>query len=237
MAHQQTLNSAPSEIFEALGGAPVIAPDSADDGESKDAKKQRKRVMKLQREAGLPPNAFDRVRILAELVNEGRQIIDLTDHRARYALVALGVLDAGVVVAISRLFDGIPSGVRLWFIGGIAIYTVITALSVYFALECLRPRRLYRPGRGGPRSTNPDEHGSLGLLFWETAAAYDLDMYRQAWSTVRMEQLNAEVVTLAHRQSKVIRAKYAILGRLFNALVLLVILSVVLVAVAGFYQR
>lgn len=35
------------------------------------------------------------------------------------------------------------------------------------------------------------------VLYWETIASYELDAYRHAWSAVRMEQLNAEVVVIA----------------------------------------
>ncbi|HET8837330.1 MAG TPA: hypothetical protein VFN08_21575 [Gemmatimonadales bacterium] len=45
-------------------------------------------------------------------------------------------------------------------------------------------------------ATHVDREGDAprGLLYWETIAAYELEAYRQAWSGVSMEQLNAEVV-------------------------------------------
>jgi hypothetical protein len=227
------LTSPESTLAESMGGAPIVTAEPSGDGEGKEARKLRKHALKIQRDAELPPKSFERFKILAELVNEGRQIIDLADHRARYALVVLGVLNTAVVVAISDLFGGIASVARPWFIGAVAAYAVITGAAVFFAVECLRPRRLYRPGADRRGSPDSAAHGSFGLLFWETVSVYELDQYRQAWAAVRMEHLNAEVVTLAHSQSRVIRAKYEILGRLFNTLVVLVVMGVLLVATAG----
>lgn len=91
----------------ALGGAPLIELPSLD-GEHKRARKRRKREAKLRQNGERPPDSFERFRILAELVKEGRQIIDLVDHRARYALVVIGVLNTGVFLVLSRghLFAG-----------------------------------------------------------------------------------------------------------------------------------
>jgi hypothetical protein len=70
-----------------------------------------------------------------------------------------------------------------------------------------------------------NNHGALGLLYWETIARYDLETYRKAWSGVRMEQLNAELVLIQHHLSRLIKAKYAALGRLYRGLAVLVALA------------
>ncbi len=78
-------------------------------------------------------------------------------------------------------------------------------------------------------------HSPRGVLFWETIAEYELDAYRRAWSGIRMEQLNAEVVVIAHQQAGLIRAKYVALGRLYWGLAMLVVLGALLLTVyAGF---
>jgi hypothetical protein len=142
------------------------------------------------------------------------------------------------VLILSRLqvLSTLAPDTRMWFIGAMGVYAALTSVCVYFAVECLRPRRMYDAGDGAervPDAGSAPRHASRGILFWETIAAYGLDEYRQAWSAIRMAQLNAEVVSLAHRQSRVIRAKYAVLGRLFNGLVLLLVLAGVLLGVGA----
>jgi hypothetical protein len=86
-----------------------------------------------------------------------------------------------------------------------------------------------------PDGGQAGHHGALGLLHWETVAQYELGSYRRAWSTVRMEELNAELVLIEHHLSRLIRAKYIALGRLYRGLGLLLVLAgVQLVAYAVF---
>jgi len=110
----------------------------------KHARKRRKREAKQRRDAERPPGSFERFRILSELVDEGRQVIELTDHRARYALVVMSVLNAFVFLVISRshLLVELPPTSRTWLISFIGVYGGLTFLFVYHAVDCLRPRRL-----------------------------------------------------------------------------------------------
>jgi hypothetical protein len=225
------------ERDEVLGGAPLIESASFDE-EHKNARKRRKREAKLRRDAERPPDSFERFKILAELVKEGRQIIDLVDHRARYALVVIGVLNTGVFLVLSRghLFSGGPSVARAWMIAGLLAYAVVTVLFVYYAVDCLRPRRMQYGHLMNAQATENDPHpGPRGVLYWETIASYDLDAYRRAWSAVRMEQLNAEVVIIAHEQARLIRDKYGVLGRLYTGLAAAVVLAGVLLGVFAMF--
>jgi hypothetical protein len=80
-------------------------------------------------------------------------------------------------------------------------------------VDCLRPwPPHYAELLGDGRRSRP---GPLGVLYWEAIARYDLGAFRRAWGEVRMDQLNAEVVIIAHRMAGVIRAKYRALGRLY----------------------
>jgi hypothetical protein len=213
----------------ALGGAPLPRPITDDHGD----KKARKREVKLRRDAERPPGSFERWRILLELVNEGRQVVDLADHKARYALVIMGVLNAGVFFLMSRahLFGDMPPTVKPWMIGFLVVYAALTFLFVYYAVDCLRPRQLHYADKLGAAAGRPDEPVPRGLLYWEAIAAYDLESYQRAWSEARMEQLNAEVVVIAHHLARLIRAKYLALGRLYIGLAALVVLAGVLLAV------
>jgi hypothetical protein len=210
----------------ALGGAPLPQP-IVDEGD----KKARKREAKLRRDAERPPDSFERWRILSELVNEGRQVVDLADHKARYALVIIGVLNAGVFFLVSRahLFGDVPPAIKPWMIGFVIVYAGLTFLFVYHAVDCLRPRQLHYADKPRGDGTRPD--APRGLLYWEAIATYDLPSYQRAWSEARMEQLNAEVVVIAHHLARLIGAKYAALGRLYYGLAALIGLGGVLLAV------
>lgn len=214
-----------------LGGAPLVAGDRAPGEHDKQARKRRKREAKQRRDAERPPESFERFRVLSELVTQGRQVVELADHRARYALVVMSVLNAGVFLVISRahLLGYLSPAVRTWLIGSIGLYGVLTFLFVYYALDCLRPRPLHYAellGDGHQGSAGP-----LGILYWESIAGYELEAFRRAWGEVRMEQLNAEVVIIAHSLSRVIRAKYVALGRLYWGMMGLVVLAGALLVV------
>jgi len=211
-----------------LGGAPAPTPVAREDEpvheREKTARKRRKREAKLRQDAERPPRSMERWRILMDVVDEGRRVVELADHKARYALVVMGALNAGVFLILSRahLISGLSAELKPWLIGFLVVYAGLSCLFVFHAIDCLRPRQLRDTGlladAGAP--------GPLGLLYWESIGAYTLEGYRSAWSTARMEQLNAEAVLIAHHMSRLIGGKYRALGRLYWGLAVLVILAV-----------
>jgi len=214
-----------------LGGAPLPAAELAPDEHAKQARRRLRREAKRRRDAERPPDSFERFRILSELMDEGRRVIELADHRARYALVVMSILNAFVFLVFSRshLLGDLPPTSRTWLIGFIGVYGGLTFLFVYYAVDCLRPRplqytELLHNGHEG-------SSGPLGILYWEGIAGYELDAYRRAWGEARMEQLNAEVVIIAYNAARVVRAKYLALGRLYWGLSGLVVLAAVLLIV------
>ena len=230
--HNLTAETAADERLEAiLGGAPLPGPDLGFGERDKQARKRRKREAKQRRDAERPPGSFERFRILSELVSEGRQVIELADHRARYALVVMSVLNAFVFLVVSRshLLGDLPLTSRTWLIGFIGVYGLLTFVFVFYAVDCLRPRPLhYEKLLGDGHAPRP---GPLGVLYWEAIAGYELEAFRHAWGEVRMEQLNAEVVLIAYRLAGVIRAKYLALGKLYWGLSALVVLACLLLVV------
>jgi hypothetical protein len=233
--HADAQEQGGAEALVALGGSLLPEAGFRPDGTEEQTRKQRRREAKLRRDAERPPDSFERFRMLAELVNEGRQVVELVDHKVRYALVVMGVLNAGVFFIMSRggLIATLPETIKPWLIGFLITYAALTFLFVFYAVDCMRPRRLRYAdvmSINGGGSDATVQHNPRGILFWETISRYDLDSYRRAWSTVRMEQLNAEVVIIAHQQAQLIRAKYASLGRLFFGLAVLVVLGAVLLA-------
>jgi hypothetical protein len=206
-----------------IGGIePAAEPVSGDHDQR--AHKHRKREAKRRRDAERPPESLERFRILAELVREGRQLVELADHKARYALIILGVLNAAVFLVITRahLTGALSSAVRPWLISALAIYAVLTFLLMLHAIDCLRPRRI---------AADDLLQGRQSLLCWDAIARSDFVAFRAAWSAARMELINDEVVIAAHRESRIIDAKYRALGRLYAGLSTMVILGGVLLAV------
>jgi hypothetical protein len=223
----------------ALGGAPAPEPTPAASEGEKAARKRRKREERLLRDAQRPPRSLERWRILMDVVDEGRRVVDLADHKARYALVVMGALNAGVFLILSRahLLPGLSPTVKPWLIGFLIIYAGLSFLFVYHAVDCLRPRQMRDTGllADADGSAASGRHGPLGLLYWETTAGFELEAYQQAWSAARMEQLNAELVLVNHHLARLIRSKYRALGRLYWGLAVLVILAAVqLILYAGF---
>ena len=205
--------SAAGRLEPVLGGAPL--PAACPYRPAREAGRQAAETgSETRRDAERPPESYERFRILSELVDQGRQVIELADHRARYALVVMSVLNAFVFLVISRshLLGELPATFRTWLISFIGLYGVLTFIFVFYAVDCLRPRSLrYAEALGDRRS---GRQGPLGILYWEGIAGYDLEGFRRAWSEARMEQLNAEVVIFASSLARVVRAAYLDLGRL-----------------------
>ena len=210
----------PTDLF---GGAPAPRPAEAAPDQEREARKRRKLDEKLRRDAERPPRGMERWRILMDIVDEARRVVELADHKARYALVVMGVLNAGAFLILSRahLFSDLSPALKPWMIGLLVVYAGLSCLFVFHAIDCLRPRRLRDTGIAAA----PGPHGPLGLLYWELIGAYDLKSYQRAWSAVRLEQLNAELVLISHHLSRLIGRKYRALGRLYWGLAVLVVLA------------
>jgi hypothetical protein len=203
----------------------VVEPPSGD--HDKRARRHRKREEKLHRDAVRPPRSFERFRILAELVSEGRQVVEIADHKARYAIIVLGVVNAAMYLVITRahLVNAVAPAIKPWLTAALAAYAVLTFLFLLHAIDCLRPRRL------GGAALLPERQS---LLCWDAVASTDLAAYRAAWMRARMDQINDEAVVIAHRESRILDAKYRALGRLYAGLSVLVLLGgVLLAALAG----
>ena len=192
--------------------------------EDRMARKHRKREAKLHRDATRPPRSMERWRILMDVVEEGRRVVDMADHKARYALVIMGALNAGVFLVLSRahLVSDLPPHLKPWLVGVLVVYAGLSCLFVYHAMDCLRPRWLQK--------TAPSANG---LLYWESIRNHGEEEYRRAWQNTRMDQLNGEVVLIAHHLSLLIGRKYRALDRLYRGLLVLVVLAALQLLVYG----
>lgn len=179
-------------------------------------RKERKRETKRRRDAQRRPDSYERFKILLEVIGEQRQVVNLEDHRARYAMILMGAINAGMLLVASR---GVGNG-RLpvaspWVLGIAVLYIVASLLFVLAAIDGLRPRALQRKG----------------LLHWEGAVRHDLAEYQAAWSEARMDRLNQEAVLIAHMLAQMIQEKYRANQRLYTGLTVLIVPGAVLLTI------
>ena len=201
----------------AIDGCPAWAPASSAAARDIEAQHGRKRKARLERDAIRPPDSWERFRALLEVVDQERNVVEIADHKARYGLVILGVINTILFVLLARGggFRSLPQWLEPWLSGLVGLYLVLTFLFVLYAIQCLRPREL-----AGDDSVH--RAGILGIMFWEGIIQHDLANYRREWNEARMDQLTTEAATVAYRIAHLIEAKYRALQRLYTGLVILV---------------
>jgi uncharacterized protein YjiK len=218
---------------EGLGAEPLPRGAKAE-RESKRDRKLRRKAERLIRDARRPLDSWERYRALVDALEEANDLVDLADHKARFALVIMGAINVVVFFLATRTDSmGGGTGSLLPWLG---VFMVIYALvSVYYflqAIESLRPRRpaanISPPAEGGLQ-----EH-PVGLRFYEEALRREIEDYRAAWRDVRIGQLNAEIAIQIHIVSGINRAKYAALQRLYRGLQILTLMAAALISAEAF---
>jgi hypothetical protein len=176
-------------------------------------RKARKREAKLRRDARRPPDSRERFKILLEVIDKQRQVIDMEDHRARYAMMVMGAINAAMYLVGSRAAKSglLPAGAEPWVMGLGLAYAAASVFFILAVIDCLRPRTLERKG----------------LLHWEGALMHDLAEYESRWRDVRMDQLNREGVEISHLLARMIDEKYRANRRLYGGLTLLLVVGAV----------
>lgn len=196
---------------------------------SKLSKKQKKAL----KDAHRPLDSWERYRALTDVLDEAIDLVDLADHKARFALVIMAALNVVLFFVAIRtdLVNDIPR-VAQPFLG---VYVLIYALvAIYFflqAIESLRPRRS-QPQVQSVTQTGIEEF-PLGIRFYEDILRRDVEDYKRAWKDVHIGQLNAELAVQAHALAGINRAKYNALRRLYSGLKLMTLLAVGLVGLAA----
>jgi uncharacterized protein YjiK len=212
----------------------VSAEKGASDSPEPATEKQRKKERKLAEDAQRPLDARERYRALVDALDEGHQLLEIADRKARFALVIMGALNvlAFLLATRTELVGFVPPRWRSW----LAYYLVVyAATAVYFflqAIEALRPRRFHPslefPGAAGP------EHFPLGLGYYQDVVTRDLEAHRRAWREVRFGQLNAELAVQTHIIARTNQDKYAALRRLYAGLRVMTLLAAGLITLLAF---
>jgi uncharacterized protein YjiK len=211
--------------------APTVTPTDGKKGLGKLKKKQKK----LLKDAHRPLDSWERYRALTDILDEAIDLVDLADHKARFALVIMGALNALMFIMASQtdVFDAIPPSWRPAMTAVILIYALIAVYFVIQAIESLRPRKAQPQVRYA--SETGLEDFPVGLRFYEDILARDLEAYRRAWRELRIGQLNAELAVQAHALAQINKAKYDALRRLYLGLQILTLMAVILMAIGSYF--
>jgi hypothetical protein len=181
---------------------------------------------KLERDledAHRPLEPWERYRALNDAFDLEQELIDLGDHKARFALVILTGLNAVAFLMVARtdFLATLPQGLRPFL--GLYVF-LYGAAAVYFffqAIESLKPR-IYM---------GDADKDLLGLRFFAGILKRDEEEYRQTWSNVRVDQLSDEIAEQVHTLSRINQDKYRALYRLYLGLQILTVLTGGLIAV------
>jgi uncharacterized protein YjiK len=198
----------------------------------KEARKLAKKQKKLLKDAHRPLDSWERYRALTDTLDDAQDLVDLADHKARFALIIAGALNVFLYAlgASTDIFDNVPERYRLVASMMAGLYAVLAIYNLIQAIESLRPRRAqpyvhYSADSGG------FEEYPLGLRFYEDILGRDMEAYRRAWREVRVGQLNNEVAVQLHALAAIIRAKFSALDRLYRGLQLMTVFAVALLLV------
>lgn len=205
-----------------------LDPEEGVAGESDKDKKEKKRLKKLQRaleEARRPLGAWERYRALIDAFDMEQDLVDLADHKARFALIIMSTLNAVtfIVGTRSEAIALVPPHLRASLSMYLGLYALLTLYFSIQAIESLRPREA-KPNVRYPGAIGLEDY-PLGVRFFVDVLARDVNAYRSVWRSIHVGQLNAEIALQVHALAKINRAKYGALGRLYRGLKAMTVLT------------
>jgi uncharacterized protein YjiK len=195
------------------------------------SRRQRKHLRDMRR----PMDSWERYRALTDMVEELLDLVDLADHKARFALIIMGALNAFLFILASETdaFEAIPRAFRVGMTAALVVYAIIAVYFVLQAIESLRPRKA-QP-RVMARREDDQEDLPLGLRFHEDALRYSVDEYRTAWRDLRIAQLTSELAVQAHALHQINTAKYTALRRLYLGLQIMTVMAAMLLGIGTYF--
>ena len=218
--------------------SPESGPGSAEESEGRDHPKKDKEKSK-EKEKGKKrkketrrADPWQRYKALHDTLKESQDLVDLADHKARFALIIMGALNAAIIILGSRsdLLASLPPNLKLWLYVYFGVYATIAIYFLVQAIESLRPRSV--PDQA-VKGTVSEKEESLGLRFFVDALRYDLPTYQRAWQSVRVSQLNAELATQLHTLATINKAKYNAVAKLYLGLQAITVLTAGLLIALG----
>ncbi len=174
-----------------------------------------------------------RHRVLMSTLKLETDFLDLADRKARFALVIMSVLNAVALVAVMRSAALVAAGAAgVAMKGLLVVYGVATIHYIRQAIEALRPRGAQeRPAGPVPATVVPGI--SMRVLFHSDIAARDRDEYRALWSSLRLDNVNAELADQVHMVSRINVCKFRALGRLYRGVGVMTALLTIILLIEG----
>jgi uncharacterized protein YjiK len=172
-----------------------------------------------------PLTAWERYRALTDAFDEGLDLVDLADHKARFAFVIMGALNVALyfILGRSEVAERIPPGLRSWLVVYLILYGLVGIYFFLQAIESLRPRSVR------PRVPNTEEidleETPIGVRFFHDVLERDVLGHLKAWRSIHIGQLNAELARQAYALAHINRLKYAALNRLYKGLKVMTLLA------------
>jgi hypothetical protein len=168
-------------------------------------------------------------RALNDALDEGYELFDLSNREARFALILVGGLNAALIIAATQtgLTSSLSALERRIEGAIIGIYAIFALGFVLQAVHALRP------GQYRPQFDNwPGERGDLprGVRYFEDVVQRNTVENWEAWKTVTLRQLNAELAVQVHSLSLKNQSRKNALRRLYaNLRIMTIVLTLILV--------
>ncbi|HSB60305.1 MAG TPA: hypothetical protein VLI67_01205 [Vicinamibacteria bacterium] len=179
----------------------------------------------LPEDADRPLKGWERYRALMHALEEGHDREDLADHKARFALVIVGALNAILfVLGRDHGLEAVPPGLSRAFLVYLSVYVLVVLYCLLQAIESLRPRGGGLPG-GAPAPP--------GVRDGQDVVRRDAEAHRLAWREIRLAALIDELARQGHALSISNEAKEAALRRLFLGLRVMTLLATGLLGLAA----
>lgn len=174
-----------------------------------------------------------RHRVLMSTLKLETDFLELADRKARFALVIMSVLNAVALVTLMRSEALLAAGlVGLVMKAIVVAYGGATLYYIRQAIEALRPRGAQeRPA--GPPPTTVVPGSSMRVLFHSDIAARDRDAYRALWSSLRIDNVNAELADQVHMVSRINVCKFRALGKLYHGVGAMTLLLTTILLLEG----
>jgi uncharacterized protein YjiK len=205
--------------------------------------KLTKRQKRHLKDKNRPLDSWERYRALTDTLDEAIDLVDLADHKARFALVILAAVNVVLFLSADKLdaLKGIPANLQVVLAGYLVVYIIFALYFFLQAIEALRPRKealrqreeaeVAAASTGAPPVV--DDY-PLGIRFYEDVLRRDVEAFRKSWEEVRMGQLNAELAVQVHAMAGINSAKFAALRRLYKGLQIMTVMAVGLLGLAAF---
>jgi hypothetical protein len=190
------------------------------------SEKERRRALGENR--ALDP--WERYRVMNDAMDEAYELRSMASREARFALVMMGGLNAGMFLVATRgelvaLLPPVGRWTAAALAGGYGIVAVYCALQ---AIEALRPRKHLCRLEGV-------EFRPAQLRYFEDVIERAPEEHWRAWQDVKLGELNADLAAQTHSVARANAAKRAALRRLYVGIRAMVVLAAAFVTLLAFF--